>query len=499
MTRTMRSAFSETRNRSTIISPASGMCSKCTEDCESFCEIALSAVLGARTVYPTTTGANQVASEKEYPISYADLNINGRVFGADGLAEGSTSAEVFHVNLERSYGTLYPVKLAMPVILPALIKLNWRDYFAGAAMAGVSCVVGEDARLKDPGLQLTDGKVTAYPWLAEILSSFNTYDRGYGQIIVQCNTEDDAAGVPEIALTEYGAKAIEFKFGQSAKGTQPVTLLKNREEALAKQAMGSLVHPDPSDPVVAKAYEEGVCPNFYVYARLPMWDEDFFAKRIQALRDVGMQNVYFKMASFDKKDMERVLRIAIDNQVDMVTFDGAGGGSGYSPCKMMNEWGLPAILLEHVLVGILEKLQAEGHTLPAVAITGGFAAEDQVFKALAMGHGLIQAVGLCRASMAAAMRGKQIGEAIRAGETPEMLASYGSSVEEVFLDLPDLRALYGKQANAFSTGAIGVFSYLNRIAFGLKHFGALNRKFDVRLFDRSDLLPLTEQAKQLLG
>ncbi|MDI9502973.1 MAG: FMN-binding glutamate synthase family protein, partial [Tissierellia bacterium] len=50
-----------------------------------------------------------------------------------------------------------------------------------------------------------------------------------------------------------------------------------------------------------------------------------------------------------------------------------------------------------------------------------------------------------------------------------------------------------------STGAIGVFSYLNRIAFGLKHFGALNRKFDVRLFDRSDLLPLTEQAKQLLG
>ena len=65
--------------------------------------------------------------------------------------------------------------------------------------------------------------------------------------------------------------------------------------------------------------------------------------------------------------------------------------------------------------------------------------------------------------------------------------------------LPDLRALYGKQANAFSTGAIGVFSYLNRIAFGLKHFGALNRKFDVGLFDRSDLLPLTEQARQLLG
>ena len=45
-------------------------------------------------------------------------------------------ATIYHVGLEREIGTLNPVKLALPIILPALIKLNWPDYFGGAAMAG---------------------------------------------------------------------------------------------------------------------------------------------------------------------------------------------------------------------------------------------------------------------------------------------------------------------------------------------------------------------------
>ena len=65
-------------------------------------------------------------------------------------------------------------------------------------------------------------------------------------------------------------------------------------------------------------------------------------------------------------------------------------------------------------------------------------------------------------------------------------------------DLPDLRALYGTQADGFSPGAIGVFSYLRKIAFGLRHFAALNRKFDLALLNREDLIPLTQAARELL-
>ena len=78
------------------------------------------------------------------------------------------------------------------------------------------------------------------------------------------------------------------------------------------------------------------------------------------------------------------------------------------------------------------------------------------------------------------------------------MQQYGSTVQEIFADLPDLRALYGKEADSFAPGAIGVFSYLNRIALGLRHFCALNRKFDVSLLNRTDLIPLTRDARDLM-
>ena len=73
-----------------------------------------------------------------------------------------------------------------------------------------------------------------------------------------------------------------------------------------------------------------------------------------------------------------------------------------------------------------------------------------------------------------------------------------TAVEEIFGDLPDLRAIYGKEANNFPTGAIGTFSYLNKIGFGLKHFAALNRKFDVNVLSHHDLIPLTRDVKDLM-
>jgi len=495
----LSSSFTCARNRSAFISPQSGMCSFCTQDCDGTCELSQAAVLGSQTVYPTTTGNNQIASEKDYPLDFSHFNINGRVFGAQGVDENQDEATIFNVSLERAYGSFHPVKIALPVILPALIKLNWQDYFAGAAMAGVTCVIGEDARNKDSNLEITKGKVTAFPLLKEALDCFDHYDRGYGQIVLQCNADDDLMGVPRIAIEKYGAKAIEIKFGQGAKGTQPAIRVKDLETALARQQKGNLVFPDPSDPVIQKAYHDGVCPNFYTYGRLPMWTEESLMAHITMLRDFGAQNMYFKMAGYDRVDIERVLRIACEAKIDMITFDGAGGGSGYSPSKMMNEWSLPTICLEDAVIRISEKLRSEGFSLPAIVMTGGFASEDQVFKGLAYGDGHVLGIGLCRASMAAAMTGKTIGEQIKSGEVPERFKAYGSTIEEIFCDLPDLRALYGKEANQFSPGSLGVFSYLNKIGFGLRHFAALNRKFNMDLLNKTDLIPLTSEARKLMA
>lgn len=494
----LASAFNDTYLRSRHVSPQSGMCSFCTEECDGTCEIGLAAVLGARTVYPTNTGNNQVASEKDYPIDFSHFNINGRVFGALGANATYEEANIYNVKLGRKYGRFNEVKLALPLILPALIKLNWQDYFAGAAMAGVSAVIGENARDKDPNLKIENGKITEFPALQSMLDAFRKYYRGYGQIILQCNVEDDLLGLPEYAIRKHGVEAIEFKFGQSAKGTQPARRLKDREEALEKIEVGFLVFPDPNDPKIIKAAEEGTCPNFYLYERLPLWDEDYLIPRIEQLRELGLKNVYLKMAGYDLKDLKRVLFLGSKAQVDMITFDGAGGGSGYSPNKMMNEWSLPTVVLEEAVCGFASEIKREGEWVPAITMTGGFSTEDQVFKSLAYGEGAVTAIGLCRAAMTAAMTGKRIGDLIKQGNIPKNMRKYGSTVEELYGDLPDLRAIYAKEANDFSLGAVGVFSFLNKIAFGLKHFAALNRKFDISYLDKSDLIPLTSAAKDLI-
>ena len=48
-------------------------------------------------------------------------------------------------------------------------------------------------------------------------------------------------------------------------------------------------------------------------------------------------------------------------------------------------------------LAILKKLEGQYDYLPAISITGGFANEGDVFKALALGEGYVTAVGLCTA------------------------------------------------------------------------------------------------------
>lgn len=492
------SAFNDSAVRSDKITPCSGMCSLCMEGCTGTCEIGLSAVLGKAMVYPTNTGTNQIASEKDLPIDWSIFNINGRCFGAQGAIEDADAATVFNVGMERVVGKRNPIKLAVPFMLPALIKLNWKDYFAGAAMAGTICVIGEGCPSKDPDLVLENGKIVKFEKLKEMLGAFNQYYRGYGTIAVQCNAEDDMMGLPEYAARECGAEAIEIKFGQSAKGTQPANRLKSLDDALAKKKEGFIVYPDPEDPAVQKAASVNAAPAFWTYARLPMWTEETLAARVEELRSLGFKNIFFKSAGFDREDMERLLKIASNLEIDMVTFDGAGGGSGYSPDKMMNEFGLPAACIESALVPMCDKLKAEGKYIPSIVITGGFSTEDQAYKALALGAPYVTAVGLCRATMAAAMVGKTVGEMVSAGNVPHHLRKYGKMPEELFLELGEVRTLYNSKLEDVSMGAIGAYSYLRKMTFGVQHFAALNRKFDISLAGKEDLIPLTSDARMLL-
>lgn len=83
----LSSSFNDTKMRSDKTTPCSGMCSLCTADCVRICEIALSAVHGKSIVYPTNTGDNKVASQKDYPMDCSHFNINGCAFWMSSPAD----------------------------------------------------------------------------------------------------------------------------------------------------------------------------------------------------------------------------------------------------------------------------------------------------------------------------------------------------------------------------------------------------------------------------
>jgi hypothetical protein len=481
------------------ISSVSGMCATCTSNCTGPCEIGLSAIRGSEAIYPYQADINQFASEKDYPVDFSHININGRVFGAFGCQEDPNIATFPKVNINTSFGTNYKISLKAPIILPAIAKLNWKDYFAGAALSGVLAVIGEDVVAKDKGLEIKDGKVTSSPLISEMVSSFRKYYRGYGDIILQANYDDENLSVLDYAITKLGVKSIELKFGQAAKGIQGMGRVNDIEDALRFQQMGYLIYPDPSDPAIAENYRNGKGQIFEKIGKLPMWNEELLFNRVTELRELGAQHICFKTGPYDPKDLIKILKIASKAGVDLVTFDGAGGGSGNSPCKMMNEWGIPTIEMESILYKILKKMKQKGYSLPQVAIAGGFAMEDQVFKGLALGAPYINLVAIGRAAMAAAFAGKQVGELINAGKIPKEYQRFGSTLEEIFGDIRELKVIYGDNAKGFPTGAIGVYSYINRVSAGLKQLMALNRKFSLEYIDRSDIVPLTEIAAKITG
>ena len=482
----LSSLFNNTKLRTpNDISDLSGMCSVCSDKCPGLCEIGLSAVRGIEAAYPFGTANNQFASEKVYPFDFSHFNINGRVFGAMGAAEDSETTNVHSVDISYEFGYERKIKLKAPIILPAMAKLNWQDYYSGAAMAGVMVVIGENAVKLDKDLQHdSNGKVSNAPFLGKMIEYFRRYDRGYGDIILQVNADDIVLGTAEYALKNFDLKTIEIKFGQAAKGIQHVAPVNSAEEAEFLKKNGYLVFENPNGSGLIQC------------GRLPMWNEASLGEIIARFRAYGAKNIFFKMAGFDVNDIRRVLQIASANNVDLITFDGAGGGSGNSPNKMMNEWSHPTIDLIKIVNRLVGELREENLWIPEIAIAGGIAMEDTMFKALALGAPNIKLVGIGRAAMAAAVTGKNVGELVENDATPASYKAFGDTADTIFKDANYIKSIYKETGKPISYGAIGLYSYLSRLSFGLKLLMALNRKFSLKYIHQSDVIPLTKEARE---
>ncbi len=497
------SAATMSRNRVTA-APGSGICVTCLDGCPGPCEVGRSALRGREILYPQPFARITAGSEKDYPVDFSHFNIQGTCVGAVGVAADSDQATFPAVDISTTLGAAEKISLRLPYFTGALgstdiARIHWESMATAAAIAGTLVVVGENVCGMDPEAEIRNGRIVRSPEMERRVKTFQKWFDGYGGIVVQYNVEDGRLGVPEYAVEKLGVKIIEPKWGQGAKDIGGEVKLSTLERALQLKSRGYIVLPDPEDPVIQEAFKQGDFKEFERHSRLGMVTEEGFHKEIERLKRIGTKHISLKTGAYRAADLARAVKYASDAKIDLLTVDGAGGGTGMSPWRMMNEWGIPTVYLESLLYQCLKKLDHKGAFIPSCAMAGGLALEDHIFKAFALAAPYIKAICLGRASMTAAMVGNTIGEMIKKGKVPADIAKYGTDIEHVFILAAKLKDKFGKDFQKIPAGAIGMITYFDRLNAGLQQFMAGARKFALKYITREDLIALTRESAEVSG
>ncbi|MBC8314299.1 MAG: FMN-binding glutamate synthase family protein [Bacteroidales bacterium] len=501
------SAATLTKNRTEdSITPGSGMCVTCVDGCVGMCEIGKSAYRGHEVIYPQPFGVITTASEKKYPVDYGDFNIMGTAVGAHGIEADSDKAIFPKVDLELAYGHDKGIKFHLPWVIPGIgstniAKNNWEGLAIGTALAGTGLTIGENVVGMDPEAIIKNGHIIDTVDLKRRVKLFQDHQiDGYGAIIVQANVEDTRLGVQEYAIDKLGVEIVELKWGQGAKDIGGEVKIKDLKKAQLLYKRGYVVIPDPTDPDVINAHERGAFKEFERHSRVGMVTEESFAERVEVLRNAGAKYIFLKTGAYRPADLARAVLFASKYKIDLLTVDAAGGGTGMSPWRMMNEWGVPPIELHSLLYEYTHQLAQKKRHVPALALAGGFTFEDQIFKGLALGAPYVKLIGMARSPIAAAMVGKTIGRAIKEDQLPVYVERFGSKIDEIFVTAHELRKKLGhEEFDKLPPGAIGLYTYYERLAQGLRQLMCGSRKFALEYITRNDIGSLTQEATTISG
>jgi hypothetical protein len=507
----------------------SGLCTLCRADCKGKCETWLGSMMGRRLLYPrdfglVTAGSNNTS---HVGVSYNSLRIQGYAYGAKGLPPGlSNSVDdcIFpNVSVESQYGRSMKTKARVPLMTGALgstfVAAKWWESFAvGAALVGFPIVVGENVVGVDRQSEISNGKIARAPELDRRIETFLRFYDGYGAIIVQLNVEDTRNGVAEYVVDKYGDKVtIELKWGQGAKDIGGEIQVTTYEYAKFLKDRGYIVDPDPNQPGVKEAFEHNAIRAFARHSRLGYTDldsvarvQDNFMKSVEYLRGLGYPRVTLKTGSYGMEELAMAIRFATDAELDLLTIDGSGGGTGMSPWNMMETWGVPSVLLHSKAYEYAKVLEDRGKQVVDMAFAGGLAREDHIFKALALGAPYTKLVCMGRALMIPGFVGSNV-EGVLKGEEreavvdgkltrsdkvhgnwdklPGSVREIGHSADEIFAGYYDVRDKVGKdEMDHVPYGAIAIWTLCDKLAAGLQQLMAGARKFSLSAIERSDIV-----------
>jgi glutamate synthase domain-containing protein 2 len=442
-------------------------------------------------------------SEKDYPIDYSHFNIQGTCVGAVGTEADSDKAIFPAVDVATTVGADGSIRMRLPVFTGALgstdiARVHWEAMAIGAAIGGVLVIVGENVCGMDPELEVQNGRVGRSPEMERRIKTFKEWYDGWGGIVVQYNVEDSRLGVPEYVVEKLGVEFIEMKWGQGAKDIGGEVKLPTLDRADQLKSRGYMVIPDPTEASNREAFQEGSFREFERHSRLGMVSEEAFHGEVDRLRGIGAKYVSLKTGAYRPADLARAVKWASDAKLDLLTVDGAGGGTGMSPWRMMNEWGIPTVYLECLLYEYLDRLAQKGAYVPPAAIAGGLALEDHIFKGIALGAPYIKAVCMGRATMAAAMVGSTYGELMEEKGYPDP-EDQDEALLRIFETAAPMKERFGQDFKRIPPGALGMLGYFDRLTAGLQQLMAGARKFALRYVERDDLVALTREAAEVSG
>ena len=486
-------------------SKLSGICATCLDGCTGPCEIGMSSYRATEMIYPAPFGQVTAGAEKEYPLDLSHFAINGTAVGAVGIQADPDHATFPAVDLSVALGHDGGIQLDLPIVIPGLgstdvAARNFDHLAAGAAITGTILTIGENVCGMDDQAVYEDGKVKHSPDMARRIEMFNKWQQnGKGAIVVQENVEDGRAGVLEYVIRELGVDKVEMKWGQGAKDIGGEVKIKNLDKALRLYARGYIVLPNPTLPDVQEAFRRGELKEFERHSRLGMVSHEAFMGRAASLREAGAKYLFLKTGAYRPADLARAIKFASEAKIDVLTIDGAGGGTGMSPWRMMNEWGVPFVEIMSLAKQYCDRLAARGEYVPDLVAAGGLAFEDQMFKAFALGAPYVKAIGMARSAMTSAMVAKHVGQAIATGEVKAPYEKYGSSLDTIFLLYYELQEMLGEQVADLPAGAIGMYHYYRRLGQGLRQFMAGARKFGLQHITRDDICALTREAADASG
>ncbi len=266
-----------------------------------------------------------------------------------------------------------------------------------------------------------------------------------------------------------------------------------------------------------EAFKKGAIKSFARHSRLGSTNfnnvdqvrEDFM-KTVDYLRSLGFERISLKTGSYGMEELAMAIKFATDAGLDLLTIDGSGGGTGMSPWNMMQTWGVPSILLHSKAYEYAGILASKGQKVVDLSFAGGFALEDHIFKALALGAPYAKLVCMGRAIMIPGFLGANIEGVLRPErrETvngnweslPKTVTAVGRTPEELFASYFEVEKKVGKdEMKNIPYGAIAFWTLADKLACGLQQLMAGARKFALQQIDRSDLFSANRETEKETG